>query len=595
MSLCAFTLCLAATAPQAPDLGPGSSLDPGARPAAAREIRHVPIREWIATSPAPLMPRLGSFLGFLPPPDPAYFLLGSLEEDRQLIGRETIADLVRRFSPVDWDEPDLELGVEGSTLRISGPPDKVHLVEATVSKLTRAMVHNLRIQAELYRISENRDFPALATSDQLDGISRGLQRIWVASATCPSGNVISLSKDRTTNYVYDVNVEVAQEAKIGDPQIAALFEGIRIAVEPHVLTESSDLVLYTQFAFGEQRQPLVSRGSGHNDMPSLDVPSVNSNSGVFSGRVRNGGALLLSVQGESAGGGSMLLVVSATRQDSDDSTGEELGIFPVSALLSPALRLTVTNTSDDSYTESPFRLEHAERQDRSLGPRDQDGMFNLISNALGFDDGEELSIQGGHVIVKGRPETRRSAMRIVRGLQDQWLTAARVALHTTLHEVHFSDTVFPKGGAGPVAGAEVRSLHRITFPALLGRPHTVIRGHESTVIRDIDVEIAQNSSISDPIVDQIFSGVILSLYVFPQQRGVGIETELDLLHVPAPQRRPRETKDGGDLYLPRTARSRFSHSGSVPSGQDLFLGEGPTMRIGQRSFRTRQTLRITLP
>lgn len=595
MSVFALTICLA-LAPQSPGAGPrDANLD---RPAVAREIRHVPIREWMGTSPTPLLPRLGSFLGNTEGrgPSSAMFLLGRGEFSQQMIDRDAIADLVRQFAPDEMETEDgVSMHVEGATLRLSGAPDKVQRLETTIRDLTRAMVHNIRLQAELFRLPQPGEFAATITSDQLAGLRRDHQRIWTSTTNCISGNIASLNKDRTTNYVFDVDVEVAQGSKIGDPNTASLFEGVRVAVEPHVLTSSTDLVLYAQFAFGELRAPTVSRDTGINDMPSLDVPTIDCNSGTMSGRISDGGALVLSVQGDPAGGGNMLLAISGQQEGTGRGTGEQLGIFPVSALLSPSLRATVQNVTIEDDRAFPLHLQRTAQDNRNLGPVDQAQLQDLIFGALDVEEsGDYVTIAGNHLIVKGSGTTRQGAERMLQTLQEEWLSTARVDLRTTLHEVHFGSGVFSREASTATAGAG-RTLHQITFPALLGRSHTLMRGHESTVIRDNDVEIAQKSSISNPVVDQIFSGIVLSLYVYPQTQGVGVEFDLDLFDTATPQRRVAETKDGGDLYLPVTGRSRFNHRGPVTSARDLLLGDGPTVRLGEQSFRTQQVLRITVP
>ena len=83
--------------------------------------------------------------------------------------------------------------------------------------------------------------------------------------------------------------------------------------------------------------------------------------------------------------------------------------------------------------------------------------------------------------------------------------------------------------------------------------------------------------------------------MYAQQEGAGAEVDIDLQHVPALRRRPQETKDGGDLYLPDTGLSRFMHRGPITIAGDVFLGEGPTVRIGDQSYRTRQQVRISYP
>ena len=104
MSLCALTICLA-LAPQSPGSGPTDAA--ADRAAVTREIRYIPIREWVAPSPTPSLPRLGSFLGTERRTNGPIFLLGRGEAGRQMIDRDSIAELVRRFALIR-ERPDDE-------------------------------------------------------------------------------------------------------------------------------------------------------------------------------------------------------------------------------------------------------------------------------------------------------------------------------------------------------------------------------------------------------------------------------------------------------------------------------------------------------
>lgn len=580
MSLLALTICLTLS-PQAPDSQDGQVL----------ETRFVPIREWVTPSTKPLMPRLGSFLG-KPYGNRSIQLIGDQESTTS---SDEMIDLVRQLTGDALDEFEVSIEVVGATMRVSGPPDQLRLVEDTVHQLTTTMVHSLQLRAELFRVPEARLFPASAAKADLDRIRSGLQRIWSGSASCESGRTVSLNKDLITAYVYDVDVEIAQDAKIGDPVTAELFEGVRLLIEPHALTSSSDLVLYAQFAFGELREPTGNRPTGVKDLPSLDVPHLDCNSGTISGRISDGGALLLSVQGDPAGGGNMLLMITAQHQGQANSDGDTFSAFPVSALLSQSMRTNVANSPPDE--EEPggelLNLKPTTEGEGALGPRDPGGLLDLIHATVNTED-EMLMMSRKHLLVSGSKATRQAVRDIVQRLQERWLKTARVDVQTTMKEMYYGHSAFPKAGATTNNDAP-RTLHHITFPALLGRPHSMIRGHETTVIRESEVEIAQKSSLSDPIIGKIFSGVVLSFYAYPQQRGLGVESDLDLFDVATPRRRASETKDGGDLFLPSMGRARFNHRGPASSGADLVLGEGPTVRIGDRNFRTRQVLRVTLP
>ena len=589
MSLSAVTLTLALLAPQSPDSSPTHGA--AAPNSGAREIRHIPVREWLAPATYPVQPPLGSFLDTESSGEPM-FLLGALEESRAVFEAGQIPELVDNIVALD-DGTALDL--EGTMLRVSGSPDQVNRVSNAIRDLTRAFVHNVEVRAELYRVPSSGEFPAMLPAGQLTGLvrDRELQNIWSASSTCAAGNLTSLGKDRRTSYVHDVDVEVAQSAQIGDTETSTLFEGIRLAIEPHVLAKSSDLVVFAQFAFGELRQPIQLRAVGNEDIPHLDVPNLDCTSGTMSGRVPNGGTLLLTVRGNRAGGANMLLAVTVSAAGPGGGQVADASVIPVSALLSKALRTPVTSMAEDLEDSDCSLVVSRYVHSLNHGPSQHGTMQELLHEALGLDgnDQEWLEMYGGHAVIKGAAETREAAERVVVGLQDQLLQTVRVDLRTSMDDVHFGNTVFPKAHSAP--SNHEGQLHEITFPAMIGRPHVVIRGHETTVVRENNVEIAQKASITDPVVDEVFSGVTLSLFVYPQQTGMGADVEIDVRHAPQFVHRAAQTKDGADLYLPTIGRARFFHGGPMSAGAEHVLGEGPTLALGDRNYRTRQTIQVS--
>lgn len=592
MSLYALTMSLALAVPQAPDAGPAHATS---RREVAREIRHIPIHAWVAPSAPPVEPPLGSFLDTESMGEPM-FLLGAFADDRRVMDPEHAADLVRRVVDLDWDGNN-EIWVSGMMLRVAGSPDEVQMAESAVHALTRAFVRNIRIEAELYRISDRGAFPAVATSDQLARLAaeRNLLRVWRGTALCAAGNLVSLGKDRHTSYVHDVNVEVAQSAKIGDTETSTLFEGVRVSVEPHALAGTTDVVLHAQFAFGEQRRPLETRSAGTDEIPDVDVPALDCTSGSMSGRIPSGSALLLSVQGHEAGGANMLLALRASTDQPGGGEVRDVSVIPITALVSEALRWRVYAAPEDLPENKCSLLMTRDAQEIAFGPSERDDLQDLMQRALGIDDSETewLEIERGHAVVRGSAAVREAAVRVVSGLQDQLLDTFQVDMTTTLDGAHFGDGVFPRSAA-PTSSANDH-LHRVTFPALVGRPHAIVRGHETTVIRENDVEIAQKAQITDPVIEQVFSGVVVSTLVYPQQASLGVEADIELRQVPPAQRRSPQIKDGGALYLPTTNRARFTHGGPIAPGQPLDLGDGPTVNVGEKSYRTRQALRVTRP
>jgi len=580
MSLLTLTACLTLSV-QAP-----ISQDPQ-----PKVTRFVPVREWIAPAPRAVQPPFGSFLGN-PDPDPPILLIGDKEYS---LDTGEIADLVQTLANVDADQTGLNVEMHGSALLISGTPAAVQLAEDAARSLTAAMTREVRVQAELFRVPDIRSFPATATNDELTGITSGLQRIWRGVASGQSGETLSLSKDLLTSYVYDVDVEIAQEAKIGDPVTVALFEGVRLAIEPHALTASTDLVVCAQFSFGELRGSPVNHPTGIKDTPSVDVPDLDCNSGAISGRIPNGGALLLSVQGDAEAGSNMLLAITATHDDQRADGNDSFAAYPVSALISQSIRDKVSNAPREDRFGGNLNPATAPASSDALGPHRDSLLLDMIHSSIGFDgDGEMLSVTRKHLLVIGDGAKQQAVRSSIQRMQDRWLKTVRVDIETTMREIRYGNSVFAKSGSFDNSDAS-RPLHRVTFPALLGRPHAIIRGRETTVISDNDVEVAQKATISDPIVTPVFSGVFLSFYAYPQSEGVGVEAELDLSDSWSTRRRTSNFAEAGDLFLPTMSHARLSHRGAAASGREISLGEGPALQRGEANFRTRQALRVTLP
>jgi len=576
MLISTLTLCLMLV-PQ----GPIEATAPDSGAGRARVIRHVPIRGLIARTMMPPVPRLGSLLGTEEPDQSAFSLLGDLESAQRLLDGDAVVELVVRAAPVATDECTLD--VAGSSLVLSGPPDKVHLVEQTVREITGAVLQYVDLHAALYRIPARRELPATATREQLAAIVDGMDLLWSAGGPCRSGTTTGFSKSRETSYVVDVDVEVAQHSQIGDPVGGAYFEGIAVNLQPHVLTGSNDLVVYGQFAIGEERQPTILRSTGIKDLPSIDVPSLNSTSGAFSGRVPNGGALLVSLQGDTTGGSNLLLAVTASSRVHDR---QDPGIYPVTAMLTNALSSSVRGTIVNSGHIPQLALNFGQDEGRRESPRDAGQLVELLRDGMGVDS--EIDAVRGYIIATGSQEIRDGVKQVIGELQDKFLHTATIDCVTALTPAGPNPSFFAAATAG-----QSGELHHVTFPVLMGRPHVLIRGHETTTIGGINVEIAQKASVSNPVVDVIFSGLVTSVFVYRDLDGNGAEADLALIHVAEPRRRPAETKDGGDLYLPETSLARYAHTGPFDSGRRIDLGDGPTIRIDQQSYRTRQDIRIT--
>jgi hypothetical protein len=141
------------------------------------------------------------------------------------------------------------------------------------------------------------------------------------------------------------------------------------------------------------------------------------------------------------------------------------------------------------------------------------------------------------------------------------------------------DVVLPADALRPETCA-----HQLVAPSLVGRHVGLARIVETNVLRDVQVEIAQDAEASDPIVDYHQTGVWLSARVLPgavrpflvlQARCTAGEIE--------PLRR---IDPAGTLTLPSLVTARATHNGEVDKGTRLDHGDGPWLRIDGRACRS---------
>ncbi len=561
-----------------------ANLLPQADPNPARVVRDIPIRDWLGVADAVPPPRLGSLLGFR---DQTTDLLGLREENERLIDPDFITDIAYEQAPEEFDDETMTVSLQGMTLRLTGPRDRVAEVERELQRIASAMVRHVRLRATLYGIEDEREVPIVATAEQFAAVTAGLPELWSGRSTCVSGNAAALHNTRATGYVYDYDVEVAQSSNIGDPKTRSLLEGVQLTVEPHALIGTEELAVFAQFCVGELRGPIETRNIGVDDMPSLHVPHVNTTSGAFSGRIPNGGALLVTVRGAPEAGSRFVLALSASADA--PPAGGGTAVLPVSAMLTDALTARVLKVREDyDQPESMVAAEDWGAEDRL----DESSLEDQVRSLLQLEDHDGLRLTGNFLLLRAGADVQRDAAQLLAAMQDRQLRTARVRLHTALVPAHAA-AAFATAAQG-AADSLPATLHEITLPMLIERQHAVVRGHETTQVRDFDVEIAQKSAVANPIVMPVFSGTQNTMMVYPTASGPAAELRVDLTYSSPPKRHATEAKTGGDLYLSAEHTANLGHTGPLANNQPLSLGDGPLVQIGAQTYRARQSVRVDM-
>jgi hypothetical protein len=149
----------------------------------------------------------------------------------------------------------------------------------------------------------------------------------------------------------------------------------------------------------------------------------------------------------------------------------------------------------------------------------------------------------------------------------------------TLHpaEVPASGAAAGSPGASP--------LHELVLPTLFGREAFAARVLETNQISGIDVQIAQEAAMLDPLVQALQSGCWLRLRVAPLGDAAHCTSQLRCTHATLPQ--TRTIMPGGGVWMPSELTIGGSgHTGIVRSGQAFDHGEGPPLAIEGRVCRS---------
>ncbi len=570
---------------------PGGAVPAGGAPQGAeRVLASFPLREIVGGSQGITPPLVGSFLGFEMGPS----VQGLIEEGRSSrIAVDELVELIGRHIDPEGESEGFRLDLDGQSLVISGSPAQVAAGREVVRFLESQIARSVQVSATVYEVNAGVRIEAKLAAGELKGLARDWRKLWTASSVVHCGDSVVLSKERWTRYVADVDVEVAQKASISDPSCFRMFEGVRVVVEPHALVGEDSLVVFSQFALGQRRGRISSIATSVRDQPSIQFPISETNNGCMSGRVEDGGTLLFASRGASAAGSNLVLAVTTSFIGRASQRKGQTGVYPVSALVSKSFTRRVdVDTKNGALQIIPLVAKQVAKRpygsfDRS---RLEDFLYRALSDRLDNDESVAVSLAGKFFVVRGDEAFHKRVREVLENLEKRSLKT--VLVHATTTATELSRATMDLWGEAETKAVSM-PWHQLSFPALLGRPHYAIRGVERAAIVDYAVEIAQAKAIANPVVEPVFSGVLVSLSAYAMADAVGTDLKVELSQVAPLERHALEGSQAGDLYLPETSRVSLGHKGRVTLDQVRSLGDGPKLTIdGQKTLSTQQRVEI---
>lgn len=516
-------------------------------------------------------------------------LLGH-EERRYVLEPDAIQSLlwnaVHQSIPID----DLVVDyLESGTLLVAGGGRDGRTILAAMQELELVFARGIVVEAELYDWSGRPLPPVSAKADELDALTEGMTPLWSGNTRTRSGAAVELGQHEVLRYVRSTEGEVAQNAKIGLPLVGEAFAGLGLTVVPHSLIASDDLVVMCQLAVSDVLEGAARHGK-LNDQPTLDAPRLRIDAATMSGRIANGGALLYSVSSPAQSGNSFMLSVRCRYTTPRHDSFGAIRAWPVSALVSSALRELPFPTDDSEDSRAGVLRRHFDGNPTVL--IDANKLIDLVRvmvEPYAWDDTAGIFEVNGWVVVRGSTNIVDAAEKLVLPLQARWLRTTSVELTSLL--LRSSDDV-PGPLARVAVDAEERVLHRIRIPMLADRSHVVVHGVESTAVLGIEAAVAQDTTLAKSVIQSVFSGVYAEVFPYRTGHGVAARLAVDLVQLSPERKQPLDTAYGGELDVTGTGIARFRFDGPLPPDTSHVMGWGPAVKLGGEVWRTRQAAQL---
>lgn len=390
--------------------------------------------------------------------------------------------------------------------------------------------------------------------------SQGLARTY-ALRLAP-GLFGTVEQTRAVRALIDYDVEVAQKAFAFDPQMATFAIGTQIVAQGTAV--NGGIALSICWKDSREQKPVETRelrqiarleaqqGSVLTPGPdAFQTPDVVQAAAALTTFVPQGQALVISASLSAMSGKCRQLVVlrcekadKAERQTVTSFLAREDGL-PLSLVDASALTESFLEINSPILSANPEDVRELYRYaDRGLlTARIAQPDYSMVESMLNVDGELSTTRFGPWILVtppdsRVNPDTKKFAT----------LDAARMRKPRKTALVDIALTL-RRTGAG---GGEIA---RWCLPVLEGGRCAASIGIESLSLAEYDVEIAQGATVADPIVENLFDGLVLSLH-------------------------PMRSADGA-LVIDLRACARL-----LAVMQRVDTGSGESMRIDEPSFDT---------
>jgi hypothetical protein len=551
-------------------------------------------------------------------------LFGRTHEGPVFFDADELAETLRsNVRPEIWNNA-ATLEIQGQTVLVAAPREVHAEVNAALNGL-RSRLGRL-VTIEIHAVSAAAgSLPSEPLSEEafnalLAKLGRGEGGTILSSAevTGYAGQRMMVFSGDQRAFIQDYDVEVAQSAKIQDPIVGVFHEGLTFDVRamPQGLNAGVLVDLRADFAIPVGEPRLVETSAGKVELPHHRRCSV---SGTFT--LSDGGGLAIGGTSKSGTSGSRVTLLARARlnavvagtadtadratelQKSIASTRRLIGayeaamkargpiyemrlyavddlVFPIEDRPGPQIGLRPSGAHFFSEDEAEYAVDTYEPEQ----------IVELITSHVApgsWDELHSVSIECAdrNLVVVHTPGAHAMVSEFLRNLRSRM--GRTVAVDVEIVSLTAADRR-ALGASSPTLSAKaLAQLRTWIAEGRVTRMHTgrILAANNQRValvdlepvayVMDYDVEIAEASSIADPIIRQLEQGLVVEVRPIVAGNGSQVVLECRMTRaVLAPGPIPNVQTTVGAIDTPRVRYTRVGCTLSVATGSTVVVGGG---------------------
>ncbi len=416
---------------------------------------------------------------------------------------QRVLDAVERAIEADPEAAVDAIDLFNGRIRVTGNERAQERAARAVSALRTLANDEARV--EVVQLPADRIPPGvgpLLTSGEIASLQDRFAGQPTLITTAPMGRRTIVGAGRTTTFLAEYDVEVAQAVMIADPVVSVIRSGLDVGLRLDRASDGRRVVLRAWGRDARLRTPIRKRAQEGFAGAEIELPEADAALFAGSALVEPGGGILIRCGAADAVLVRVLSSAGSGLPAESIAVGEHLvgSMRPDPPHFAPAEPSRGWSPPDESLAEAtrPWESDTVSAfdfADRVLG-------LHRIANGL-------ISL-GGMALYMG-PDDRRSELRT--GF-DEYGAAAPV--HTfaveAAHGILSAEETAALAASGDVTGF-VRGATRVQGAVLEGDSMVLLGGAEAAYLKDYDAQIANGSAIHEPIVSAVFGG--FSLWASP--------------------------------------------------------------------------------